>query len=56
MKVQLLHDRVARIFKVYEERGDNGGMIWYRIGKNQWGHFYNTNKAKGPNNSARCKR
>ena len=35
--------------KVYEEKADNTGAIWYRIGKNEWLCSYDTNKPKGSN-------
>lgn len=35
--------------KVYEEKADNTGAVWYRIGKNEWLCSYDTNKPKGPN-------
>lgn len=40
---------VTGTFKVYEEKADNTGAIWYRIGKNEWLCSYDTNKPKGSN-------
>lgn len=45
LKDWLVGDRI----KVYEEKADSDGAIWYRIGKNQWLCSYDTNKPKGPN-------
>lgn len=46
---------VALQVKVLEERADNNGTTWYRIGRNKWINSTVTNKPKGTTNTSEDK-